>query len=38
MPRTFIFDRPFFIFVRKRDSSTPFFAMHVANAELLCRP
>jgi hypothetical protein len=38
MPRTFIFDRPFFIFVRKRDRGVPFFALHVANAELLCKP
>jgi hypothetical protein len=38
VPRSFVFDRPFFIFVRKRDGGVPFFAMHVANAELLCKP
>jgi hypothetical protein len=35
VPRDFIFDRPFAIFIRKRESSTPFFAMYVDNAELL---
>ena len=29
------FDRPFFIFVKKRDGKKPFFAMYVDNAELL---
>lgn len=38
IPRTFVFDHPFFVFVRKRDSNLPFFAMYVANAELLCKP
>lgn len=34
-PRQFEFDRPFFIFVKKRDGKKPFFAMYVDNAELL---
>ena len=38
VPREFVFNRPFFIFVRKRGGGAPFFAMYVANAELLCKP
>mgnify|MGYP000860863967 CR=1 FL=1 len=33
--QVFIFDRPFFIFIKKRDGKKPFFAMYVDNAELL---
>jgi hypothetical protein len=36
IPRRFVFDQPFFVFIRKRGSNVPFFAMYVANAELLC--
>jgi hypothetical protein len=35
IPRKFVFDRPFFVFIRKRGSDIPFFAMYVDNAELL---
>ena len=38
VPRTFVFDRPFAVFVKKRKAKTPFFAMYVANAELLSKP
>ncbi len=31
----FYFNRPFLIYIKKRDAETPFFAMWVANAELL---
>ena len=34
-PRYFEFNRPFFIFMKKRDGKKPFFAMYVDNAELL---
>jgi hypothetical protein len=37
MIRDFVFDRPFFVFIRKRGDTMPFFAMYVANAELLCK-
>jgi len=33
--RDFIFDRPFLVYMKKRDSEQPFFAMWVDNAELL---
>ncbi len=34
-PRHFHFDRPFLIYLKKRDSQQPFFVMWVDNAELL---
>ncbi|MBI9017568.1 MAG: hypothetical protein JEZ07_09950 [Phycisphaerae bacterium] len=34
-PREFIFNRPFLIYLKKRDGGEPFFAMWVDNAELL---
>jgi hypothetical protein len=37
IPREFAFDRPYTIFIKKRNSQTPFFAMYVDNAELLCK-
>ena len=37
IPREFIFDRPFAIFIRRREGTTPFFAMYVANSELLTK-
>ena len=38
MPRYFIFDKPFLVYLKKRDSNIPFFVMWVNNAELLCKP
>ena len=35
MPRNFIFNRPFLVYMKKRDSEQPFFVMWVDNAELL---
>jgi hypothetical protein len=34
----FVLDRPFLIFMRKREAERPFFVMWVDNAELLCKP
>ena len=34
-PRYFIFNRPFLVYMKKRDSEQPFFVMWVDNAELL---
>lgn len=36
-PRKFLFNRPFFIYLKKRDAETPVFAMWVDNAELLVK-
>jgi len=36
-PHHYHFDRPFLIYLRKRDAKYPFFVMWVDNAELLCR-
>ncbi len=36
-PREFFFDRPFLIYMKKRDAARPFFVMWVDNAELLAR-
>jgi hypothetical protein len=36
VPNHFYFDRPFLLYAKKRGSTTPFFVMWVANAELLC--
>ncbi len=36
-PREFLFDRPFLIYMKKRDAERPFFVMWVDNAELLVR-
>lgn len=36
-PRYFIFDRPFLIYIKKRDAVHPFFVMWVDNAELLTK-
>jgi len=36
--RRFVFDRPFLIVMKKRDTERPFFVMWVENAELLCKP
>ncbi len=35
IPTYFVVDRPFLIFMRKRDATEPYFAMWVDNAELL---
>jgi len=35
IPRHFIFNRPFLVYIKKRDSEQPFFVMWVDNAELL---
>jgi hypothetical protein len=37
MPRQFEFNRPFLIYLKKRDAKHPFFVMWVDNAELMCR-
>jgi hypothetical protein len=37
LPREFIFDRPFLIYMQKRGAECPFFVMWVDNAELLTR-
>jgi len=34
-PKRMIFDKPFVIFIKKKDSSNPYFAMKVVNAELM---
>jgi hypothetical protein len=36
-PREFVFDRPFLIYMQKREAEQPFFVMWVDNAELLTR-
>ncbi len=36
-PREFLFDRPFLIYMKKRNAARPFFVMWVDNAELLDR-
>ena len=35
IPRHFMFNRPFLVYMKKRDSEQPFFVMWVDNAELL---
>jgi hypothetical protein len=35
-PYHLFFDRPFLLYMKKRDAERPFFVMWVANAELLC--
>jgi hypothetical protein len=35
-PRHFHFDRPFLLYLKKRDAESPFFVMWVENTELLC--
>ena len=37
IPKHFIFNRPFLVHIKKRDSEQPFFVMWVDNAELLNR-
>ncbi len=37
IPREFIFNRPFLVYMKKRDCEQPFFVMWVDNAELLNR-
>ena len=37
IPRHFEFDRPFLVYIQKRDAEHPFFVMWVDNAELLVR-
>ncbi len=36
-PREFLFNRPFLVYMKKRDAQRPFFVMWVDNAELLVR-
>jgi hypothetical protein len=36
-PRQFLFNRPFLVYMKKRDAERPFFVMWVDNAELLVR-
>ncbi len=38
MPNIFVFDRPFLIYMKKRETRHPFFVMWVDNAELLSKP
>jgi hypothetical protein len=35
IPTHFLFDRPFLIYMKKRDAETPYFSMWVSNGELL---
>ncbi|WP_018342703.1 hypothetical protein [Cytophaga aurantiaca] len=35
IPKQMIFDKPFVIFIKKKDSPNPYFAMKVMNAELM---
>jgi hypothetical protein len=37
LPRVFLFDRPFLVYMQKRGAEHPFFVMWVDNAELLTR-
>ena len=37
IPRKFIFDRPFLVYIKKRGCDQPFFVMWVDNAELLTK-
>lgn len=37
VPRRFVLDKPFLIYMKKRDAEQPFFVMWVDNAELLAR-
>jgi hypothetical protein len=37
IPRYFRFNRPFLVYMKKRDCEQPFFVMWVDNAELLNR-
>ena len=36
--RRFVFDRPFLLYVKKREAATPLFAMWIDNAELMVKP
>lgn len=36
-PREFVFDRPFLVYIKRRDAQNPFFVMWVDNAELLTK-
>lgn len=38
IPTHYVFDRPFLVYMKKRDAARPFFVMWVDNAELLCKP
>lgn len=35
-PRSFVFDKPFLVLMKKRGAGNPYFVMWVDNAELLC--
>ena len=37
IPTYYVFDRPFLIYMKRRDAKEPFFVMWVANAELLSK-
>ncbi len=37
LPAYYLFNRPFLIFMKKRDAQTPYFVMWIDNAELLCK-
>jgi hypothetical protein len=37
LPREFVFNRPFLVYMQKRGAEHPFFVMWVDNAELLTR-
>lgn len=37
IPQYFVFDRPFLIYIKKRDAKHPFFVMWIDNAELLTK-
>lgn len=36
-PKKLIFDQPFFVLLKRTNSKNPYFAMWVANAELMIR-
>jgi len=37
IPRCFLFNQPFLVYMKKRNADQPFFVMWVDNAELLVR-
>ena len=36
-PAYYVFDRPFLLYMKKRDADLPYFVMWIDNAELLCK-
>lgn len=37
-PKRLVFDRPFYIILKRTDTPNPYFVVRVANAELLVKP